>query len=402
MDETNVNPEQSTDLRRRAEEILREKEEYLKELSTQDIQSIIHELRVHQIELEMQNEELRRAQKEIEESRNRYSDLYDFAPIGYFTLDTNGVIIEVNLTGASKLGVERLSLIKVPFSLYITSGNRATFYLHLRQVFSTGSRQTCELKLVDKSGNQFDARLESLAVQDNKGKTTQCRTAVIDITEQKRAEEELHRAHNELDIRVKERTAELEKVNKALRIEITERKRAEELSRALNDINLTINSTLDFDEIMQRVVVEAGKAIGSDACDITLHKDNSWIIEYAYGLSQEVIGISFTGEQATVPELVAQNKRPLVIKNICRDEKFSHWVMKKYGICSVLAAPLIVRGEVIGVLYFDYFSIKPAFSKIEIDFAEKLSSSISLALENARLYSSIQQELLQTRESEEK
>ncbi|KCZ73201.1 PAS domain S-box [Candidatus Methanoperedens nitroreducens] len=402
MDEANVKSERSADLRRRAEEILQGKTELLKELSAQDIQSIIHELRVHQIELEMQNEELRRAQREIEESRNRYSDLYDFAPVGYFTFDANGTIIAVNLTGARKLGVERRSLIRVPFSLYVAPGSRDTFYLHLRQVFRAGSRQTCELKIVDKSRNQFDARLESLAVQDGEGKINQCRTAVIDITELKRAEEALRRAHDELDMRVRERTVELAHANEALKAEITERERAWELSKALNDINLTINSTLDFDEIMRRIVVEAGKAIGSDACNITLHKEGRWIIEYAYGLSQQVIGVSFTGEDAAVSEHVAQTKKPLVIRDIYTDDRSSRWVMKKYGIYSVLAIPLMVRGDAIGILYFDYFSVKPAFSKIEIDFTEKLSYSISLALENARLYSSLQQELSRMRDKNKK
>ncbi len=94
----------------RAEETLLRQTGNLQELSTEDIQRLVHELRTHQIELEMQNEELRRAQIELEESRNRYSDLYDFAPIGYFTFDKNGLILEVNLTGANKLVVSNLWL----------------------------------------------------------------------------------------------------------------------------------------------------------------------------------------------------------------------------------------------------------------------------------------------------
>ncbi|VVB90251.1 Methanogenesis regulatory histidine kinase FilI [uncultured archaeon] len=183
--------EKSETLRKRAKETLRLQTENPQELSTENVQSLIHEQQVHQIELEMQNEELRRVQNELKEARNKYSDLYDFAPIGYFTFDKNGLILEVNLTGANKLGVERSFLIKKPFSLYVAFSSRNVFYLHLRQVFKTETRQTCEIKLVDQNKNQFNARLESLAMQDGEGKSGQCRTAISDITEHKQMDEAL-------------------------------------------------------------------------------------------------------------------------------------------------------------------------------------------------------------------
>ncbi len=186
--------EKSETLRKQAEIVLKDQTADLKKLSTKDVRHLVHELQVHQIELEMQNEELRRTQSELEESRNRYSNLYDFAPIGYFTFDKNGIIIEVNLTGANKLGLERSFLIKKPFSLYIDFSSRDVFYLHFRNVFRTNTRQTCEIKLVDKNKNQFDAQLESLAVQERQGNSSQCRTAIIDITEKKKLESQLLRA----------------------------------------------------------------------------------------------------------------------------------------------------------------------------------------------------------------
>jgi two-component system cell cycle sensor histidine kinase PleC len=178
---------ESSGLRKRAEDALQGKTEELQKPSSRDALSLIHELQVHQIELEMQNEELQRAQKELEKSRDRYSDLYDFAPVSYFSFDKDGLIIEVNLTGAKKLEVERNFLIKKPFSLFISPGSKDVFYLHLREVFSTGIRQTCELKLVDKKEVQFDAHLESLSV--DKENSVHCRTAISDITERKKADE---------------------------------------------------------------------------------------------------------------------------------------------------------------------------------------------------------------------
>ncbi|MFA4956603.1 MAG: PAS domain S-box protein [Candidatus Methanoperedens sp.] len=176
----------STDIRKQAEEVLKGKTTDLKKLSSGDVQSLVHELQVHQIELEMQNEELQRAQKELEDARNRYSDLYDFAPIGYFTFNKNGLILEVNLTGAKKLGRERAHLIKKPFSLYIASDHKEAFYLHLREVFNTEKQMNCELR-VDMDGNQFDALLESMPVHDSDGKLL-CRTAMSDNTERKQVE----------------------------------------------------------------------------------------------------------------------------------------------------------------------------------------------------------------------
>lgn len=113
------------------------------------------------------NEELRRAQTELEEAHNRYSDLYDFAPISYFTFDKNGLILEVNLTGAKKLGRERANLIKKPFSLYIAPDYKDAFYSHLKDVFNTEKQMTCELVLVDMNGNIFDVMLESMPVRDS-------------------------------------------------------------------------------------------------------------------------------------------------------------------------------------------------------------------------------------------
>ncbi len=184
-----------TDLRRRAEKVLQEQAEEQKKLSSEDVKSLIHELRTHQIELEMQNEELRRAQSELEESRNRYADLYNFAPIGYFTFDTKGGILEANLTGALMLDMNKAYLIRVPFFLYIAPSDRSAYYSHLRQVFKTRTKQACELKLMDSKKNQFDARLESIAVQDSGGNCSRCRTAVIDITELKRAEQAKQEAY---------------------------------------------------------------------------------------------------------------------------------------------------------------------------------------------------------------
>ena len=120
----------------------------------------LHELRVHQIELEMQNEELRRAQAELDAARARYFDLYDLAPVGYATVSEKGLILETNLTAATLLGVARDALVRQPFSRFILKEDQDLYSLHRKKLFEThsassgqaGEPQACELRMVKKDG----------------------------------------------------------------------------------------------------------------------------------------------------------------------------------------------------------------------------------------------------------
>ena len=157
----------------------------------QDIESLLHELQVHQIELELQNEELRRTQKDLTDSREQYADLYDFAPVGYFTFDRHGLIVQANLTGAGLLGVERTRRVKGSFTSFLQPGAVPAFRAHLREVFRTKDHQTCELECRTGSGEFFQAQLDSIAAADEDGDFTRCRTVLCDITERKRGQAEL-------------------------------------------------------------------------------------------------------------------------------------------------------------------------------------------------------------------
>jgi PAS domain S-box-containing protein len=186
------------DLRRRAEIFLDNRFQTIRDVPPEEVHQLVHELHVHQIELEMQNDELRRAQIEIESSRNRYSFLYDFAPIGYFTLDPYGQIIEVNLTAAKYLGVERAFLVNKALSLYISRPDRDTFRLHRREVFRSRAPQACEIQLKKKDGTRFYARLDSTAVQDADGNFNRLLTAVSDIDAHRRVAQEKQKLEHQL------------------------------------------------------------------------------------------------------------------------------------------------------------------------------------------------------------
>ena len=192
-------------------------------------QSLVHELEVHQIELEMQNEELRRAQVELELSRNKYSELYDFAPVGYFTFDARGLIREVNLNGTRLLGIERRLLANRPFIRFIadTDGKRI-FTNHLEAVLQSKEMQRCEIRFRGKDGTVINGLLQSVTVDTIESKDGYILCSIIDGTVGKQLGEELQRAHDKLEVTVHERTRELTGANVQLTQEIDERKRAEE------------------------------------------------------------------------------------------------------------------------------------------------------------------------------
>jgi PAS domain S-box-containing protein len=175
--------------RRRAEARLKErkKTEAARPQTAEETQRLVHELQVHQIELEMQNEELRRTRAEVEASQERYRNFYEFAPVGYFTLDREGTIRQVNLTGARLLGMERSKLVSCRFGLFVSHDSRPTFNALLDKVFAGEPQQSCELTL-PKEGNQpLDVYLTTSASEDGQ----ECRVTAVDITKRKQAEQEI-------------------------------------------------------------------------------------------------------------------------------------------------------------------------------------------------------------------
>lgn len=150
---------------------------------------LLHELQVHQVELETQNRELRDAQLLLEGSRDRYADLYDFAPVGYVTLDDKGVIREINLTAAGMLGGERTRLVGVPFHLHVVREDLAQFREHLGRQKNPEGLVTTELRLAPKDRVALPVMMQSVLVYDAEKKTHLCRATLTDITERKRAEQ---------------------------------------------------------------------------------------------------------------------------------------------------------------------------------------------------------------------
>lgn len=160
------------------------------ELAQQKTEGILHELSAHQIELEMQNDELRRAQTIIEESRDRYVDLYDFAPIGYLTLTREALISEINLAGAALLGKARDKLIGHRFARLVTVEDSDRWHRHFMDALQRDSQRSFELELRRDDGSRFHAQLDCQRLI-NESNALMMRIAFTDITERKQAEEAL-------------------------------------------------------------------------------------------------------------------------------------------------------------------------------------------------------------------
>ena len=210
MDEDGTDARPMRRLRRRAEDRIRAeagtpgRSDAAGGPTAPDPARLIHELTVHQVELEMQNDELRRTYRELESSRARYMDLYDFAPVAYFSIDENGMVRQANLTAAVLLGIGRTDLVRRPFTDFILPDDQDVYYRHRKALFESGSPQSDDLRMIRVDAVPFWVHLKSAVAKEEDGSTA-CRVVVSDVDERKKAGQER-------EILIAELTEALEKV----------------------------------------------------------------------------------------------------------------------------------------------------------------------------------------------
>jgi PAS domain S-box-containing protein len=170
----------------------------LQELSHEAMRQMLHELQVHQIELEMQNEELRQTQLELDSARARYFDLYDLAPVGYCTVSEQGLVLEANFTAATMLNVVRSELVNKPISGVIGRSDQDTYYRCRKALIETGAQQDCELQMLRRGGDAFWVHMQVSAARDSTGKPVQ-RMVLSDISERRQWDAELRAKNQELE-----------------------------------------------------------------------------------------------------------------------------------------------------------------------------------------------------------
>jgi len=188
MKPTRKSASEKDKLRRKAEELLRSTPEDVSGLGSQDLAELLHELRVHRAELEIQNEELRLAQMELAEARDLYFDLYELAPVGYLRLDQKGFITRANLTAANLLGQDRSALLQLPLTSFMDEEGDRAFRAFCQGLIGANAKQTCEVRLAPRDGTAIHARLEGAPELDQQGDYIGIRLVMVDVTKRKQAE----------------------------------------------------------------------------------------------------------------------------------------------------------------------------------------------------------------------
>ncbi|HZD61039.1 MAG TPA: PAS domain S-box protein [Anaerolineae bacterium] len=296
-----------------------------------------------------------RAEEALKESEARFRKVFEEGPLGMAIVGLDYRFVKVNAKLTQMLGYTEEELTKLTFT-EITHPDDVDRDIGFVQKLVSGemSSYQTEKRYIKKSGEPFWASTTASIVRDEKGNPRYFLPMVEDIEERKRVEEELAREKG--------------------------------LSDALNDINAAVTSTLDFNEIMQRIIVKSAKAIGVEKAAVLLREDAYWAIRYVYGWPKEMIGTRLTDEEATLTILMSRTRTLAVVNDALHDERVNPEVIERFGIRSLMAIPLIVRGDFIGTLYFSYHSAPVTFTEAQIDFAGKLAVAISVALENARLF----------------
>ena len=346
----------ATDLRRRADQGLKKSGKIPP--SSVDIRKLVHELQVHQIELEMQNEELRLLRSKAEMGLESYTVLYDFAPVGYFTLDRDGMIRQANLTGARLFRVKRAQLVKSCFRRFISEADQPAFHTFLTKVFQSPSKQIFDAALLREETGPLWVCIEAEASEDRQ----ECRVAVMDITDRKKREEEFHRLNRILKVNslssqaMMRATDELEYMNEVCRIVV------EDCGYGLVWIGFVENDGAKS----IRPVAYAG-------------------FEEGY-LKTMKIRWANTERGCGPTGTAIRTGKPSLCQNILTDPQFAPWreEARKRGYASAIALPLTADGKTFGSMSI-YSRKSDSFSEEEVKLLSELGDDLAYGITAIRL-----------------
>lgn len=348
-------------LRTKAEKLLKQRLDTVANItSLQEAQRLLHELQVHEIELELQNQELLRTQAALEESYQKYSNLYDEAPIGYLTTDFDGKIIEVNSTLASMLGVSLEALQNSIFTQFITSDDQDNYYFHRRQLAQTPGFTTCEVRLIHSNGTLLDVKLDSIFSPRNQSNYG-IRTSVTDISIQKQLQ---HAA---------------------------QRERA--FSLALRKTATALALTLHLDTLLEIILDQIATLIHYDAADIMLVRDGVAYVSQHRGyeapeIDHEVSLLQFPIAETPTLIHMQTTRHPLVIPDISKNKLWTK-VLSSEWFKSFIGTAIVVDDVVLG--FANLVAEKPdSFTGEDAEYLEAFAKQAGLAIRNAKLHQEAQ------------
>lgn len=337
--------------------------------TNEELQSINEELETAKEELQSANEELTTVNEELQINVNELAQLND---------DLNNLLVSVNIPIimlGSDLSIRRFTP-GTENVFAIAPGDIGRPIGDIKPRINISNLESIVAKVID------SPKIQELEVQDADGNWYS-----MQVRPYKTGENKIDGAViTFVDIDALKRS--LEKIKEAGR-----------LSNALNEVNASITSTRNFNEIMQTVVVEAAKAIGCSTASIEMRKDGYWEVHFLYGLPEEIVGRRFNYEETVGLEIMVKTKKPFAVSGDNVNKILRPSILETYKVKSMLLVPVIVKGEVVAGMRFVYQETPVTFTEAQIDFANKLATSVSLALENSRLFGQLEHALSDVKES---
>jgi PAS domain S-box-containing protein len=340
---------------------LRELESGAVSAAYDDMQKVVHDLEVHQVELEMQNRELRESQALLEESRTRFAELYDFAPVVYLTLDEEGRMLEANLTAASLFGLERGRLVGRSLFGYVAGEDRAALRDHLRRCCRGAVRQEAEFKFVVHRGRTLFAHMISAPIAGETATATGCRTALIDVTDRRRVQEKL---------------------------------------QFLAHASSLLAGSFDYRTTLAEMARLAVQSLG-DICIVDLIEPGGQIsrLEVAYADPASAIRqatfrrVPPRADETTALGRAIRTRQPLLFEQCTPTslastaEGFDHEILIKVsGARAMMVAPILARDVVMGAITVIAAESGRRYTGISLSTLRDLANHAGMAIDSARMY----------------